>query len=576
MKNLRRLFIAITIGLNLMALMSLVAWASNLLANGGLNYPYNPIPGRTWQGQDELIADGWNAFYIESGTHEGDENAGRLHWMSAAQFAASFGGIDYRLEGDQAQNMWSSYEFDAGIYQQLAVVPGQDYGFDIGMVTYWRGPGYPDSDGLMSRQVGIDPFGGTDPTSSNIIWSELNANDKAWVYMDVAATAQAMTMTVFAKVQAPENESFNHTDLDMVYFDAARVDLAPATTLTTTLNGTTVDLAWSGQASPGWSLKGYEAQYKAQSAQAWVTLQSKDDTNTGGNFTGMAGHTYQVRVRSWQTMATGYNSDIDIPGVWQEATVTLGDAVLGVVLDNQGQPLSNATVAVSNTMTSTISLADGTFQLTTGSGAFAITATHPSGWYSLDPISVTTSISETASLTLTLAPPDTFIENGGLEGAFDGWTQDLLGTLAQASFETADVRSGVYSLRIFGSGSMSQTGEVSNMYRPTLSFWHKVEAGDGNNNMVVTIRGEALNSRTGPRTLYLPATPPLTISQTTDGWQHVSYPLVLSATEVFSGNLSVEFSVTQVGTPTTFYVDEVSFGRICCGPHKIFLPVVLK
>ena len=576
MKNSRRLLIAILIGFCLSALMTTIIWASNLLANGGLNFPYNPIPGRTWHGQDELIANSWTAFYIESGTYEGDEDAGKLHWMSAAQFAANFGGVDYRVEGDQAQNMWSSYEFDAGIYQQIAVIPGQDYGFDIGMVTFWRGPGYPDSDGLMSRQVGIDPFGGTDPTSSNIIWSDPNANDKAWVYMDVAATAQTMTMTVFAKVQAPENESVNHTDLNMVYFDAAHADLAPSTTLTTSLSGTTVNLAWSGQASPDWSLKGYEAQYKEQSAQDWTVLQAKDSTNTGDSFVGLAGHTYQVRVRSWQTMATGYNSDIDMPGVWQEASITLGDAVLGVVGDNQGQPLSNADVAVSNTLTTTISQTDGTFQLTTGSGTFAITATHPAGWFSLDPISVTTSISTAALLTFTLAPADTFVENGGLEGTFDGWSQDLIGTLTQASFVTSNVRSGAYSLRIFGSGGLSQTGVVSNMYRPTLSFWHKVEDADGDDSLVVTISSDNASSKDSRRTIYLPATPPLVISQTTSGWQHISYPLLLSGTEVFSGDLSVAFRVTQVGTPTTFYVDEVSFGRTCCGPYKVYLPMVSK
>ncbi len=212
------------LGLSLFALLALLplsALATNILANSGLNDPYLDIPGRTWNGQSEKIASGWQPFYIAAGTYDSSNNAKKLHWMSSVQFALSFGGIDYHIEGNRAQNMWSSYQFDAGVYQQISgVTPGQGYGFDIPIVTYWRGPGYPDSDGKMVKQVGIDPTGGTDPTSSNIIWSNTNANDKAWVYMDVAATAQAGTITVFARVQADDNQSVNHTDLDMVYFDA--------------------------------------------------------------------------------------------------------------------------------------------------------------------------------------------------------------------------------------------------------------------------------------------------------------------------------------------------------------------
>ena len=35
---------------------------------------------------------------------------------------------------------------------------GAAYGFDVPFTTFWRGPGYPDSDGIMKKQVGIDPL----------------------------------------------------------------------------------------------------------------------------------------------------------------------------------------------------------------------------------------------------------------------------------------------------------------------------------------------------------------------------------------------------------------------------------
>ena len=155
--------------------------AANLLTNGGFNNPFNAISGRVWNGQNEQIANGWVPFYINANTYPGSGNASKLHWMSSAQFGATFGGLDYHIEGDAAQNMWSSYQFDAGVYQQINASPGTAYEFDIALVTYWRGPGYPDSDGIMVKQVGVDPYGGTDPTSSNIIWSNTDTNDKAWI-----------------------------------------------------------------------------------------------------------------------------------------------------------------------------------------------------------------------------------------------------------------------------------------------------------------------------------------------------------------------------------------------------------
>ncbi|NJN97688.1 MAG: fibronectin type III domain-containing protein [Anaerolineales bacterium] len=293
--------LALTLSLTAL-LVPLTALATNILTNSGLNDPYLDIPGRTWNGQNEKIASGWQPFFIAAGTHDADLNAKKLHWMSSVQFALSFGGIDYHIEGNRSQNMWSSYKFDAGIYQQITgLTPGQGYGFDIPIVTYWRGPGYPDSNGKMVKRVGIDPTGGTDPTSPNVIWSATDSNDKAWVYLDVAATAQAGTITVFAKVQAPENDSVNHTDLDMVYFDAAHVAPVPTTTLTANPSGTLVNLNWSGSGvAPSWSLKGYEVQYREATTSNWTTLQGKSSTNTSGSFNGQAGHIYVVRARTWQ------------------------------------------------------------------------------------------------------------------------------------------------------------------------------------------------------------------------------------------------------------------------------------
>ena len=313
----------------LLGVLPLMVLAANLLTNGGFNKPFDDIPDRTWRGQFEKIANGWNHFYVAENTYPGSGNASKLHWMSSAQFASAFGGLDYHIEGDAAQMLWSSYAFDAGVYQPVnGLTRGNGYKFFIKMTTFWRGPGHEDSDGVMIKQVGIDPYGGADPTSNDVIWSKTDANDKAWVGMEVAATAETGTMTVFAKVQAPENDSDNHSDLDMVYFEDARLEFllpGPTTTLTATTNGLVVNLNWSSPA-PGSTIKGYEVQYRDQAGGDWLTLQGKTEKSTSGSFTGQAGHTYAIRARTWQT-----DGNLDLPGLW---------VVAGQVTDHAGLGLS--------------------------------------------------------------------------------------------------------------------------------------------------------------------------------------------------------------------------------------------
>ncbi len=544
-------------------LVPLTVFATNILTNSGLNDPFVAIPGRIWNSQNELIASGWQPFYIAAGTHDAANNAKKLHWMSSAQFAQAFKGVDYHIEGNRSQNIWSSYRFDAGIYQQITgLTPGQGYGFDIPMVTYWRGPGYPDSNGKMVKQVGIDPTGGTDPTSPNIIWSATDSDDKAWVYMDVAATAQAGTITVFAKVQAPENDSYNHTDLDMVYFDAAHVAPVPTTTLTATPSGTTVNLNWSGNGvAPSWSLKGYEVQYRDTVTGNWTTLQGKSSTNTSGSFSGQAGHIYVVRARTWQRINESYQSDIDMPGDWREQTVIVGALVSGRVTDNLGHGISGVVITESNSGTTATSGSSGLFALgMASSGQYTFTASPLGGWAAPPPVVASVQVGQTTSLSFVLRPPDDVVGNGDFESGLNNW--GVSG--ASPDSITTGQYSGSASLRLSGTTTLSQTGSVANSYEPVLSFWHKMEGSDGDDIFTAELLG----------TDSLTPTSSFTIS-TNGSWQHASLPLNL--TEVYTGPIGVRFNLVQNGaTQATVYLDEVSLGASWGGPLKTYLPVILQ
>ncbi|MBN1218828.1 MAG: fibronectin type III domain-containing protein [Anaerolineae bacterium] len=559
MQRLKSIIVVLSSLLILLGILPLTIIATNLLTNGGFNKPFNDIPDRVWNGQYEKIADGWSHFYLDETTYPGSGNASKLHWMSSAQFASAFGGYDYFIEGDASQVMWSSYEYDAGVYQQVSSLSrGNGYKFFIKMATFWRGPGYSDTNGVMVKQVGIDPYGGTDPTSPDVIWSNTDADDKAWVGMQVAATAEGNAMTVFAKVDAPENDSYNHTDLDMVFFEDARLEYVlpgPTTTLNASTTGLLINANWASPA-PGPSIKGYEVQYQDQAGGDWITLQDKTNQSTSGSFMGQAGHTYTIRARTWQTDGT-----LDLPGLWVETSVLVGNVVTGQVTDHAGMGLSGVTVMVSSTTTSTIS-SGGQFNLVTGPGDFEVIANNFNGLVAPPAAAVTVPPGGAGYLTITLRPTDVeqAIRNNDFETDLSDWS---VSDGAAAGVSTLDRHTGHGSLRLSNAVNVSQTGVVTGMQRPLLSLWYQ-------NDVPFTV--EFLGEGVG--TTWLGATdlnPQQTRTLEAVGeWTH--FIMALGATDVYTGSVGVNFSYNG-GAGANIFIDEVS---IAAGPYQTYLPVVFK
>jgi hypothetical protein len=378
--------------------------------------------------------------------------------------------------------------------------------------------------------------------------------------MDIAATAQAGAVTVFARVQAPENESVNHTDLDMVYFDAAHVAPVPTTTLTANPSGAVVNLNWSGSGvAPSWSLKGYEVQYRDAAGSSWTTLQGKSSINTSGSFNGQLGHTYVVRARTWQRINESYQSDIDMPGDWREQTVSLGTLVSGRVSDNRGNGISGVVISESGSGATATSGSNGLFALgVAGSGQYTFTASALAGWMPPPPLSATVQLSQTTPLSFTMRPPDDVINNGDFENGANNWA--VSGTAPDTI--TSGQRSGSASLRLTGTVTLSQSDSVANSYQPVLSFWYKMEGGDGDDVFTAELLGTdgltPVNSFT---------------TSTNGGWQQTWLPLNL--TEVYTGSIGVRFSLTQGGSPqAAVYLDEVSLGASWGGPLRTYLPLI--
>jgi hypothetical protein len=555
-RPLVRLALAIVLALAALSLLlpSLgLAAAIQLLVNPGLNDPASYVDtGRNWTYNgvtyDEKVANGWWYYYVPENTKNGSTGASKLHWMSSQQFKQAFGGLDYYREGNAAQVIWSSYEFDAGIYQQVGGLSvGQDYAFEVGMASYWRGSGYPRTDGKMKKCLGIDPYGGTSPTSTDVIWDWANCDstDKTWPYLNMAATALAPTMTVFARIQAPENDSYMHTDLDYVFIDDGRMTFAPTVALTLPAASTpTVSFSWAAAAASGWSIQGVEVQYRDEADGIWHVVQDKMHTSLSSyTFTGQGSHIYTVRARPWQKL-----DNYDLPGVWVEKQTQVTGVFAGYVRNNFGVGIGGATVSLAGTGPSTDSQPDGSFDLTPPVYGQAYSLTASAGGYGSPlPIdAVVTDANSIAWVTFTLKPGDDAIFNGDFETDTGGWTPEGAGGTAIVGGD--ERRSGDASLELTGPITLSQVATgLHNIHNPNVAFWYK----PGSGQLEVLLAGDTASAAR-------------VLEGGTD-WQFAWLDLRLH--EAYSGTITVSFRLAD----GTAYLDEVSLGS---GPYWYYAPIM--
>jgi hypothetical protein len=126
-----------------------------------------------------------------------------------------------------AQEIFSAWlPFTAGIYQQVEVTPGVAYVAAIGWAPYasYDDRGQRNSGQFIGRKVGIDPSGGTDPTSPSIVWSPEVWDELGGVFpqLRVSAVAQSQTVTVFVRANNPQSHGN-----DKVWFDAVTLMVDP-------------------------------------------------------------------------------------------------------------------------------------------------------------------------------------------------------------------------------------------------------------------------------------------------------------------------------------------------------------
>lgn len=198
------------LGVALLLILAHVSFATaqdgNLLVNGSMEGEYNAQDGIP----QLQMPNGWRAWFIEGG---GAEWANLRPEFSTS--SASAGYAERVHSGDRAMRYFKGWAtFTAGAYQSVTVTPGVNVEFSAWGHSWsclrWNDCQEPrDALGLPPRvwstndagkvhmKIGIDPTGGTDPFSGNVVWSpEAPALDN-YVQFTVRATAQGDRVTVF-------------------------------------------------------------------------------------------------------------------------------------------------------------------------------------------------------------------------------------------------------------------------------------------------------------------------------------------------------------------------------------------
>lgn len=220
----------------------------NLLANPSFEEPYSP------QIYPEInVAQVWTAWYldippckpwkpncyipcpancVEKGICQRDYGC---MWARPEFAPASYADFSYRVHSGLTAQKYFSYGrmHEGGLYQHVTqVTPGTLLEFSTWIQT-WMCFEYDDcAYGRVSDQpsdmhirIGIDPTGGTVPTSTNVIWSaEAPAFDQ-WTHFSVQGRALAEAVTVF--VHSRPEWDWARKNNDVYVDDASLVVLGP-------------------------------------------------------------------------------------------------------------------------------------------------------------------------------------------------------------------------------------------------------------------------------------------------------------------------------------------------------------
>jgi len=234
--------------------------------------------------------------------------------------------------------------FDVTLLQQVPVISGTDYSLSGWMLTLCGGSFSDPNDCpegyYMAKLLGIDPTGGTDPAAPTVEWVENRRNfveadgrtRVGWQNLRTASTAQAVTITVFARINSPFRWHGNHG-----FIDALSIMQAPTATITATAElispapaPPTITVAWQGSLGPDIPLipNGnhrllYDLEYWNSESATWQPVASDREGDGSLDFVARCFDvTYQFRVKPRAEQPEGNNGATPnqrYPGLWVES-----------------------------------------------------------------------------------------------------------------------------------------------------------------------------------------------------------------------------------------------------------------
>lgn len=183
--------------------------AGNVLVNPGFEEGFSD------RGAGEVsVANGWYPWWQDGpGQPEGYNYRPEYKPEDAARY-----GRRRIHSGNWAQKLFNTYAtHNAGILQQVKVTAGSKLTFSAWVQAWSSQDPNPDvvvDPGNYRVYIGIDPYGGTDWSSPNVVWSAPRMEYNTWMRLEVKAEAKAGTITVFIRGQPEFRNKFNDSYWD--------------------------------------------------------------------------------------------------------------------------------------------------------------------------------------------------------------------------------------------------------------------------------------------------------------------------------------------------------------------------
>lgn len=231
-RSSRSAVILVGLILLLVGLLPVSAQGNNLLTNPGFEPPFNTVAGSP----PRQVAQGWTPWHVPAASGMSASENVQPEYYPATDTNNGLG-VPRVRSGSDAQQYFSFFATHVGgVYQTVSGLTAGD-ALTFSVYGYLWSSTFDDADtseddGGLFLQVGIDPTGGTDGESANIVWSAPAQTYDAYAQYTVSAAAQGASVTVWVRssVSVPvKNNVVYLDDASLTVGTGAPTTVAPPT-----------------------------------------------------------------------------------------------------------------------------------------------------------------------------------------------------------------------------------------------------------------------------------------------------------------------------------------------------------